>query len=64
MGIFQYKIFSQEGYFGTKYSVSRDISVQNIQSVGIYIRSVGIFLVQNIQSVGIFQHKIFRQYEV
>ena len=45
--IFQYKIFSGEGYFSTKYSVDKVISVQNTQSV------------QNIQSVRIFQCKIF-----
>ena len=31
-GIIQYKIFSQEEYSSTKYSVSRDILVQNMQT--------------------------------
>jgi uncharacterized protein YjdB len=34
--IFQYKTYSQWGYSGTKYLVSRDIPAQNIQSVGIF----------------------------
>ena len=32
----QYKMFTQQGYFNTKYVVSRDVSVQNIRSVGIF----------------------------
>jgi hypothetical protein len=35
VGIFQWKIFSQWGYFSKTYSVSRDIRVQHIQSVEI-----------------------------
>jgi hypothetical protein len=35
-GIFRYKTSSQQKYSGTKYSVSRDIPVQNIQSAGIF----------------------------
>jgi hypothetical protein len=34
--MFQLKIFSQYEYFSTKYSVSRNIPVRNIQSVGIF----------------------------
>jgi hypothetical protein len=33
---FQYTIFSQQKDSGTKYSVSRDLPVQNNQSVGIF----------------------------
>jgi hypothetical protein len=36
VGIFQCKICSQYGYFSSKYSARRDISVQNIQPVGIF----------------------------
>jgi hypothetical protein len=35
-GLVQYKLFSQQGYSSTKYSVSRISPVQNIQSVGIF----------------------------
>jgi hypothetical protein len=31
--IFQYKVLSHQGYFSTKPSASKDIPVQNIQSV-------------------------------
>jgi hypothetical protein len=40
----------QQGYISAKYSVSRNISVENIQSVGIFQ--------YNIQSAGILQHEI------
>jgi hypothetical protein len=53
VGIFQYKIFSQYGYLSTKYSVSRDIPVQNVP----FGRKM---TVQNIVSGGIFQYKMFR----
>jgi hypothetical protein len=33
VGIFQYNIFSQLGYSSKKYSICRDITVQNIQPV-------------------------------
>jgi hypothetical protein len=55
IGIVQSKIFSQKEYASRKYSASRDIRVQNIQSKGINIP------VQNTQSVGVFQCKIFIQ---
>jgi uncharacterized protein YjdB len=55
VGIFQVKMFSQWGYSSTKYAVTRDITVQNIQPV---MDIPG----QNIPSVGIFQYKIFSQY--
>jgi hypothetical protein len=77
--IFQYKVFSQYGYSSTKYSVSRDIPVQNIQSVRIFQYKVFSqygysstkysvsrdIPVQSIQSVPvrIFQYKIFSQYQ-
>jgi uncharacterized protein YjdB len=74
--IFQYKIFSRWGYFSGKYSASKDISVQNTQSVGIFWYTIfsqwGYFSgkysvskdisVQNTQSVGIFWYKIFSQW--
>jgi hypothetical protein len=44
--IFQYTIFSQQGYSSTKYSVSRDIPVQIFIQCGYfrtkYLASVGI----------------------
>jgi hypothetical protein len=49
-------MFSQWRYFNTKYSASKDIPVQNIQSVGDIpvqnIQPVGAIPVQNIQPVG------------
>ena len=41
--MFQYKAFSQQGYFSTKCSVSRDVPAQH----------------KNIQSVEMFQYKVF-----
>jgi hypothetical protein len=53
-GIFQNKIFCQRGYFSTQHSISEDISVQNILSVG-------ILQYKTCKSAGIFQYKIFSQ---
>jgi uncharacterized protein YjdB len=60
--MFQYKIFSQQGHSSTKYSVSRDIPVQNIQSAGTFqykIFSQSDTPGQNIQSAGTFQYTLF-----
>jgi hypothetical protein len=65
--IFQYKISSQQEYSSAKYSVGRNILVQNIQTVGEYSSakySLGRNIaIQNIHSAGIFQFKIFIQWE-
>jgi hypothetical protein len=76
VGIFQCKIFSQQGYSNTNYSASRDNTLQNIQPVGnIPVQNIqpggnipvhniqpgGNIPVQNIQPVGICQYKIFSQ---
>jgi hypothetical protein len=48
------KIFCHLEYSSTKYSVTWNIPVRNIPSVG-------IFQYKKIQPVGIFQHEIFSQ---
>jgi hypothetical protein len=60
--MFLYNTFSQQGYSSTKYSASKDIPVQNIQSARMfqYKNSVSKDIpVQNIQPARIFQYKIF-----
>jgi hypothetical protein len=42
-GIFQCKIFSQQEYSSAKYSVSREISAQNIQSVGRFQYNISVW---------------------
>jgi hypothetical protein len=51
--IFQYKIFSQQGYFSTKYSASKDIPVQIFSKQGCSST--------NIQQARVFRYKIFSQ---
>jgi hypothetical protein len=36
VGMFQYKIYSQSRHSSTKYTVSKDVPVQNIQAAGIF----------------------------
>jgi hypothetical protein len=61
--MFQYKMFSQEGYSSTKYSARKDIPVQNIQPVRIFqytnIQFVRISQYTNIQAGGYSSTKIF-----
>ena len=55
------QIISQQGNTRTKYSVSKDISVQNIQFVRIRQYKIFSQAVYNIYSEGICQYKTVRQ---